>query len=354
MANSFGKNFRITTAGESHGKAYTVIIEGCPPGIDLETNDFLFQMSRRAPGQSEFTTSRVEADQVEILSGVFENKTTGAPIALLIKNEQQKSSDYEAIKDLYRPGHADYVYDQKYGHRDYRGGGRASARETVTRVAASVVAEKIIAPLQLQFFAYTKSVSTIELNLSSEEELKLTHQKIDASPIRCPDPVVSEKMQAAILKAKAEGDSLGGVCRLLIYNLPVGLGEPVFDKLKSLLAHALFSLPAVTGVEFGIGFKGSSLPGSQYHDQMMMENGKVEFLSNNHGGILGGLSSGNPVEINIAIKPPSSIARAQNYLSKTGEIKNLSLQGRHDPCLLARFCPVAEAMAKIVIADLIQ
>jgi chorismate synthase len=359
--NSFGQSFRITTAGESHGPGNLVIIDGCPPGLDLGVDDLRPDLARRRPGQSRITTQRDEADEPEILSGVFEGQTTGTPIAILIRNTDQRSRDYADIADKYRPGHADFTYDAKYGFRDYRGGGRASARETVARVAAGAVAKQVIArAFGGRVVAYTKQVGDLVADVPDPARVSLEQVETlpDGSPnlVRCPDPERAQEMVALIERVRKEQDSVGGVAEIVASSIPAGLGEPVFDKLKAELARALFSLPAVVGVEYGVGFGAARLRGSENNDPFetasdISQLAPVRTRSNRHGGMLGGISSGMPIVLRAAIKPTSSLPRVQETVTHTGEPTTILTRGRHDPCLVPRFIPIAEAMVAIVLAD---
>lgn len=355
--NSFGQAFRITTAGESHGPGNVVIIDGVPPGIPLTVDDLLVDLNRRRPGQSHITTQRDEADLPEILSGVFEGRTTGTSLAILIRNTDQRSKDYGDIKDLYRPGHADYSFDAKYGFRDYRGGGRSSARETTARVAAGAVAKKLIAQaFGGSVLGYVTQVGDIKAQISSPESLILQQieQRSDGTPniIRCPDIAAADRMIALIEDVRKTGDSIGGVAEIVATNVPAGLGEPVFDKIKADLAKALFSLPAVLGVEYGIGFGCATMKGSEHNDIFTSENsGGIITRTNRHGGMLGGISTGMPILLRAAVKPTSSLPIEQETVTRSGEAATIRTKGRHDPCLLPRFIPMAEAMVAIVIAD---
>jgi chorismate synthase len=358
--NSFGKSFRITTAGESHGAGNVVIIDGCPPGIEISEADLLVDLNRRKPGQSAVTTQRREDDTPEILSGVFGGKTTGTSIAILVRNADQRSRDYDDIKDLYRPGHADFTYDKKYGARDYRGGGRSSARETVARVAAGVVAKQLI---QQDFggrvVAYTKQIGTLVANVPAPEAVTL--QAVEQLPngeaniVRCPDHAIVPEMVALIDAMRRDIDSIGGVAEIVATGVPAGLGEPVFDKLKADLGKALFSLPAVLGVEYGAGFAVATARGSENNDLFVTEGepspANITTQTNRHGGMLGGISSGLPIILRAAIKPTSSLARPQSTVRRDGSAATMRTLGRHDPCLLPRFAPMGEAMVAIVIAD---
>jgi chorismate synthase len=348
--NSFGEVFRITTAGESHGPGNVVIIDGVPAGIELAEEDFFPDLDRRRPGQSKITTQRKESDRPEILSGVFEGRTTGTALAVLVRNEDQRSRDYEDIKDKYRPGHADYTFDQKYGFRDYRGGGRSSARETVARVAGGVVAKKILAKVGIQVIGYVKQVGDIVANVP--EPSRVTLEQVEANIVRCPDPVAAEQMIALIDKIRMDQDSIGGVSELVASGVPAGLGEPVFDKLKADLAKGMMSLPAVLGFEYGAGFAAARARGSENNDPFVAApGGGITTDGNRHGGMLGGISSGLPIVCRAAIKPTSSLSRVQPTVTSAGEPTEIRTRGRHDPCLLPRFVPMGEAMMAIVLAD---
>ncbi|HWA77105.1 MAG TPA: chorismate synthase [Polyangiaceae bacterium] len=355
--NSFGQAFRITTAGESHGPGNVVVIDGCPPGIALSVEDLRVDLDRRRPGQSAIVTQRKESDEPEILSGVFEGRTTGTSIAILVRNQDQKSRDYDDIKDKYRPGHADHSYDAKYGFRDYRGGGRSSARETVSRVAAGVVAKKLLAAaFGARIVGYVRQVGGIIANIPDPGAVTLeqVEQLPDGSPniVRCPDPARANEMVELIEAMRKDQDSIGGVSELVATGIPAGLGEPVFDKLKADLAKALFSLPAVMGVEYGIGFGCATLRGSENNDLFSRgTEGAVQTNSNRHGGMLGGISSGMPIIVRAAIKPTSSLPREQATITRQGEDTTIRTRGRHDPCLLPRFVPIGEAMVALVLAD---
>lgn len=342
--NSIGAIFRVTTWGESHGEAVGAVIDGCPAGLELSPDDFEADMARRRPGQSLATTARAELDKVLILSGTFNGKTTGAPISLMIKNLDVDSSPYEPIKDIFRPGHADYTYLAKYGLRDHRGGGRASARETAARVAAGVVAKKILASAGISVLGFTKRLGGISAAAYDPEE-------IEKNPVRCPDATAAREMMAKIEEAKLRGESLGGVVEVVARGVPPGLGEPVFDKLDADIAKALVSIGAVKGVEFGAGFASADMPGSQCNDQMASKGGEIIWLSNNAGGILGGITSGQEIVVSLAVKPTSSISRPQRTVDTSGRERTIELAGRHDPAICPRIVPVAEAMVAIVLAD---
>ena len=348
--NTFGQLFRITTAGESHGPGNVVIIDGVPPGIALSVDDLRPDLDRRRPGQSKITTQRKEADEPEILSGVFEGKTTGTSIAILIRNEDQRSRDYADIKDKYRPGHADYTFDAKYGFRDYRGGGRSSARETNVRVAAGAVAKKLLREFYgVNVVGYVKQVGHIAADIPRPESVTL--EQVEANIVRCPDAKAAEQMIALIEQVRAEQDSVGGVSEIVATGVPAGWGEPVFDKLKADLGKAMFTLPAVLGVEYGAGFGVAAARGSQNNDLFTTLDGRITTKSNRHGGMLGGISSGLPIVVRCAIKPTSSIPQEQETVTSKGEPTTISTKGRHDPCLLPRFVPMGEAMMAITLAD---
>jgi chorismate synthase len=358
--NSFGQVFRITTAGESHGPGNVVIIDGCPPGIPLAVEDLAQDLARRRPGQSHIVTQRNEGDQAEILSGVFEGKTTGTSIAILVRNEDQKSRDYDEIKDKYRPVHADFTFDAKYGLRDYRGGGRSSARETVVRVAAGAVAKKVIAEaFGGRVVGYVKQIGDIVASIDDPEAVTL--ERVETMPdggpniVRCPDAACVPRMIELIESLRKEQDSIGGVGEVVASGVPAGLGEPVFDKLKADLGKALFSLPAVLGVEYGIGFGAATLRGSENNDAFYTatRDGKkrVATRSNRHGGMLGGISSGMPIVVRAVVKPTSSLPREQETVTTSLDPTTIRTRGRHDPCLLPRFIPMAEAMVALVLAD---
>lgn len=353
--NSFGQAFRITTAGESHGPGNVVIVDGCPPGIELSVDDLIVDLDRRKPGQSKIVTQRKESDTPEILAGVFEGRTTGTSIAILVRNEDQRSRDYSDIADLYRPGHADYTFDAKYGTRDYRGGGRSSARETVARVAAGVIAKKIIArAFGGEVLGYVVQVGDLVASVDPDTvTLDAVEQLPDGSPniTRCPDAAVSAKMVELIQAVRKDQDSIGGVAEIVARNVPAGLGEPAFGKLKADLGAALFSLPAVLGVEYGIGFRAATLRGSENNDTFVREGDQTRTRTNRHGGMLGGISSGMPIVLRAVVKPTSSLSREQETVRRDGQAATIATRGRHDPCLLPRFVPMAEAMVAIVLAD---
>ncbi len=348
--NTFGQLFRITTAGESHGPGNVVIIDGLPPGLELSEDDLLADLARRRPGQSRITTQRREADAARILSGVFDGKTTGTPVAILIENRDQRPRDYREIAEKYRPGHADYTFDAKYGFRDYRGGGRASARETNVRVAAGAVAKKLLAARYgVRVVGYVVQVGEVRAPVA--DPAAVTLEQVEASIVRCPDPQAAERMIELIERVRSERDSVGGCAELVATGVPAGWGDPVFDKLKADLGKAFFSLPAVLGVEYGAGFAVAGERGSDNNDPFVVEDGAVRTRGNRHGGILGGISSGMPIVMRCAVKPTSSIPRPQETVTRDLEPATIAVKGRHDPCLLPRFVPMAEAMMAVVLAD---
>ncbi|TDJ52748.1 MAG: chorismate synthase [Nitrospina sp.] len=342
--NSFGQLFRITTWGESHGKGIGVVIDGCPAGLPLNEKDIQKELERRRTGQSKVTTTRREPDKIRIMSGVFAGKTTGTPISLLVENEDADSSKYDLIKDLYRPGHADFTYDMKYGFRDHRGGGRSSARETVGRVAAGAIAKKILAKHKVKVFAYTKQIGDLVAK-------KMDYSEIEKNIVRCPDKKIAEKMVSAILRVRKQGDSLGGIIEVVAQGVPAGWGEPVFDRLDADLAKALMCLPAVKGVEVGIGFEAARLKGSQCNDIFISKGKKIITKTNNAGGILGGISNGNDIVLRMVVKPTSSINRVQDTVTTTGKKAKIRVEGRHDPCVAPRAVPMAETMVALVLVD---
>lgn len=343
--NSFGNLFRITTWGESHGSALGVIIDGCPAGLGISEDDIQHELDRRRPGQSRITTQRKEPDKVEILSGVFEGKTLGTPISLMIQNADVISKSYEDIKDTYRPGHADFTYETKYGIRDYRGGGRSSARETVGRVAAAAIAKKLLGVHGIKTFGYVKQVGDIvALNIDLDE--------IENNPVRCPDPEVAKEMIELIEDVRREGDSIGGLVEVVSKGVPAGLGSPVFNKMEADLARALMSIGGIRGFEVGLGFEAARRKGSEVNDLMYKDDtGKLRFKTNNAGGLLGGITTGEDLIVRIAIKPTSSIPKVQKTVDKFGDEKDLVVKGRHDPCLCPRAVPIAEAMVNLVLVD---
>ena len=339
--NTFGQLFRVTTFGESHGPALGAIVDGCPPGLELSEADLQGDLDRRKPGQSKYTTQRREDDVVRILSGVFEGKTTGTPIGLVIENQDQRSRDYSAIKDVYRPSHADYTYSKKYGIRDYRGGGRASARETSMRVAAAGIAKKYLKEnFETSIYGYLAQIGSLKAQQFDIEQ-------IAKNPFFCPDETLVPQIEDLIDELRSDGDSIGARIGLLVNNVPVGLGEPVFSKLDADLASAVMGINAVKGVEFGLGFGVVERRGSENRDEMD-ESG---FLSNNAGGMLGGISSGQSISLSVAIKPTSSIAKSGTTQNTEGEATTVSTTGRHDPCVGIRAAPIVEAMVALVLMD---
>jgi chorismate synthase len=347
--NSFGELFRITTAGVSHGPGYLCIVDGCPPGLELSVDDLLPDLRRRRPGQSTITTQRDEPDSPEIWSGVFEGKTDGTPIGILVRNNDQRPHDYSEIKDKFRPGHADFTFEKKFGVRDYRGGGRSSARETVCRVAGGAIAKKLLAEQGVQIVGYVKQVGDVIAEV--DDPSSITLEQVESNAVRCPDAVAAPKMVALIEECRKQQDSIGGVCELVATGVPPGWGEPVFDKLKADLAKGLLSLPAVMGFEFGAGFNVATKRGSENNDAFVNKSGDVGTSTNRHGGMLGGISSGEPIVCRVALKPTSSIPKPQQTVTKAGEATEIAVKGRHDPCLLPRFVPMGEAMMALVLVD---
>lgn len=338
--NSFGRIFRITTFGESHGKAVGVVIDGCPSKIPLSEADIQRELDRRKPGQSELTTPRNEDDEVEILSGVFDGMTTGTPICMVVYNKNQKSKDYDAVKNLFRPGHADYTYQMKYGIRDYRGGGRSSSRETIGRVCAGALAKKILSKYNIEIYGFVKQVGIVKGE-------KVVRDFIEKNPVRMADPDRYRDAYDLILSVKHKGDSVGALVEVIVSGLPVGLGEPVFDRLNADIAKAIMSIPAVKGIEFGAGFSVVESFGSENNDEIT----PYGFLSNNAGGTLGGISSGQDIVFRFAVKPPSSILIEKNTIDLMGNPKKIVTEGRHDPCVAPRVVPIAESMTALVLVD---
>ncbi|MGJ8666036.1 MAG: chorismate synthase [Patiriisocius sp.] len=341
--NTFGSLFKVTTFGESHGEALGGIIDGCPAGLDLDFDAIETEMQRRKPGQSKIVTQRKEPDAVKFLSGIFEGKTTGTPIGFVIENTNQKSKDYSHIKDTYRPSHADYTYDKKYGVRDYRGGGRSSARETASRVAAGAIAKQLLSNIKIN--AFVSSVGDIFIDKPYQE---LDFSKIESNDIRCPDEATAKKMITRINKIKKQGDTVGGTITCVLQNVPVGLGEPVFDKLHAQLGKAMLSINAVKGFEFGSGFCGARMKGSEHND-LFNEDGTTR--SNLSGGIQGGISNGMDIYFRVAFKPVATIMQKQETINSKGEMTEMQGKGRHDPCVVPRAVPIVEAMAALVLAD---
>lgn len=350
MASSFGHLFRVTTFGESHGGAVGVVVDGCPPRLPLDVAEIQRDLDRRRPGQSAITTPRDEPDRAEILSGVFEGRTLGTPIAVVVRNTDARPSAYADFKNTYRPSHADFTYEAKYGIRNWQGGGRASARETVGRVAAGAIARKLLAvTARIEVLAYVRRVHDIEATVAPA---RVAVAEIEANIVRCPDTAVAGQMIARIDAARRAGDSLGGVVECVCRNVPPGLGEPVFDKLEADLARAMLSLPASKGFEIGSGFAGTLLTGSQHNDPFTTDaSGRVRTVSNRSGGVQGGISNGEDVIFRVAFKPTATIAQAQQTIDRTGQPVTLEARGRHDPCVLPRAVPMVEAMACLVLAD---
>lgn len=347
--NSFGRIFRVSTWGESHGDALGVVVDGCPPELELSEADIQCELDRRKPGVSEITTERKEADEVKILSGIFEGKTLGTPISMLVWNKDVDSSPYEPLKHIARPGQADLTYQLKYGIRDYRGGGRASGRETVARVAAGAIAKKILASHAIQILGHVVEVGGIRArNVRVEEIMK----NAESNAVRCADLEAARRMETLITEVKEEGDSVGGIVEVIALGVPAGLGEPVFDKLDAELSKALMSIGAVKGVEIGAGFEAARMTGSEMNDELYLKEGMIRTRTNNAGGILGGISTGEPIICRIAVKPTSSISKPQRSidLEKMEEVE-IRIKGRHDPCICPRIVPVAEAMVALVLVD---
>lgn len=345
MGSTFGRLFRITTWGESHGPALGVVVDGCPAGLELSEEIIQRDLDRRRVGQSEVTSPRQERDRVTILSGVFEGKTTGAPISLITYNADADSSKYEPLRDVFRPGHADYTYWVKYGHRDHRGGGRSSARETWGRVAAGAIARQLLRTVAgVEVYGFVRELAGITIETFDREE-------IDRNPVRCPDPVAAQKMVAAILEAKEQKTSVGGIVEVRAVNVPPGLGEPTMDKLDALIGYAMLSIPAVKGVEIGDGFAAARLYGHEHNDPFVMEDGRIRTLTNHAGGMLGGISTGEEIIVRLAVKPTSSIGRPQQTVDIHGNERTIIVEGRHDPSICPRVVPVAEAMLLLVLAD---
>lgn len=348
--NTFGQVFSITTFGESHGGAVGVVIDGCPSGVPLSEADIQPDLDRRKPGQSDITTPRQEKDTIRILSGVFQGMTTGTPILLLANNEDARPQDYQHMLGVFRPSHADYTYIRKYGHRDWRGSGRASARETLARVAAGAVAKKFLGMhSKVSVLSYVEQVGDI---VAAIEPNSVTFEQIEANEVRCPDPKAALEMIKLIQSVQAEGDSIGGVIRGVIKNVPPGLGEPVFHKFNADLGAAMLGINAVKGFEIGSGFKGATMRGSEHNDPLLVdERGAAKFTSNNAGGTLGGITSGQDIIFRVAFKPVSTIGRTQQTINQKGESVELTAHGRHDPCVLPRAVPIVDAMCWLVILD---
>lgn len=350
MGSSFGTLFRISTFGESHGTAVGVVVDGCPPRLPLAVEEIQRELDRRRPGQSRITTQRQEADVVEILSGVHDGQTLGTPIAMMVRNQDQRGGDYDEMKSKYRPSHADYTYQAKFGVRAWQGGGRASARETIGRVAAGAVARKVLQALApgLDIVAYVKQVQALEAAVDPDT---VTNDAVEANIIRCPEAAMAEKMIALVDGARKAGDSLGGVVEAVARGVPAGWGDPVFDKLDADLAKAMLSLPAAKGFEIGSGFAGTQLTGIQHNDPFYNAGGTVRTRTNHSGGVQGGISNGEPILVRVAFKPTATILREQETVDVDGNQTTIKARGRHDPCVLPRAVPIVEAMIALVLAD---
>lgn len=348
--NTFGQLFKVTTFGESHGGCVGCVVDGCPPGLEITEKEIQKDLDRRKPGQSAITSPRKEQDEIQILSGIFNGKTTGTPILLLANNKDMRPEDYDVLGNLYRPGHADFTFEKKYGIRDPRGSGRASARETLARVAAGAIAKKYLQEkLGIKFLSYVEQVGNIKTDMDFNS---VTLEKIESNIARCPDPIIGEQMIKLIEKVRDEGDSIGGVIRGVIKNVPIGLGEPVFDKIPADLAKAMISINATKGFEFGSGFDGVKLKGSQHNDEFFVDNnGNVQTKTNFAGGTLGGITNGQAIYFRVAFKPVSTIKKKQQTINKQKDSLELQAAGRHDPCVLPRAVPIVDAMAALVIMD---
>jgi len=348
MSNTYGNFFKITTFGESHGKAIGVILDGCPAGLEIDEDFIQNELGRRRPGQSKITTQRKECDHFKLLSGVFENKTTGTPIMMLIENQDARSKDYSHIAEKYRPSHADYTYDQKYGNRDYRGGGRSSARETASRVAAGAVAKLFLQKSKISCRAFVSQVGNLKLTKSYKE---LDLDNTDGNIVRCPDPTTAEKMITYIDQVRKDRDTVGGVITGIIKGVPPGIGQPVFDKLHAELGKAMLSINAVKGFEYGSGFAGVEMRGSEHNDLFVKEGDEIHTKTNYSGGIQGGISNGEDIYFRVAFKPIATLMRDQKSIDTAGDETTVKGKGRHDPCVVPRAVPIVEAMAALVIAD---
>ena len=349
MSNSYGKIFRITTFGESHGQSVGVVVDGCPAGLEITREEIQYELDRRRPGQSNITTQRKEEDEIIILSGMYENKTTGTPIAMMVNNKNQAGKDYSHLEHAFRPSHADYTYTAKYGLRDHRGGGRSSARETLARVAAGAIANKYLKQQGIQIASYVSTVGSITVNESYE---KLDLSLIDSNKIRCPEPIVAEEMIRLVEETRKNRDTIGGIITCVIKGVPVGLGEPAFDKLHAELGKAMLSINAVKGFEYGSGFEGTRLYGSQHNDEFYTdESGQIKTRTNHSGGIQGGISNGQDIYFRVAFKPVATILQPQTSINDLGETITLEGKGRHDPCVLPRAVPIVDAMTALVMID---
>ena len=349
MGDSLGQLFRITTWGESHGGGVGVVVDGCPSGLDLSEKDIQFELDRRRPGQSKITTQRKESDEAKILSGVFEGYTTGTAISIMVSNEDARPNAYEHLRDVYRPSHADYSYEKKFGLRDWKGGGRSSARETIARVAAGAIAKKLLLYWgNIQTIAWVEQIHEIK---SKVDKNSINFEKVESSIVRCPDSKASDAMVKLILKVRKSGDSVGGIIRAVVRNVPAGLGEPVFDKLTADLSKALISLPATRGIDFGFGFDAVNLKGSEHNDAFIIKDENIRTDTNRSGGIQGGISNGEEIDLRVAFKPTATINFEQDTVNKAGETVKLRAKGRHDPCVLPRAVPMVEAMINLVLVD---
>lgn len=351
MGNVHGRLLRVSTFGESHGPAVGCVIDGLPSGLRVDLEAIQRDLDRRRPGQNKLTTQRKEADAVEILSGTFQGFTTGTPLCMVVRNTDQRSGDYSEMASFYRPSHADRAYDLKYGFRDHRGGGRSSVRESIARVAAGALAKQILSDVAgTRILGWVQSVEKVDASVEHPESVTL--EQVESSLVRCPDPAASAAMEEAILRARGDGDSVGGVVRLWIEKPPVGVGEPVFDRVEAELAKAMLSIPASKGFEFGSGFAGSRLRGSVHNDPLVVEDGIVRQTKNDSGGLQGGIAVGEPIDCRVAFKPTATIASEQQTVDRAGNPGILAARGRHDPCVVARAVPIVEAMAALVLADL--
>ncbi len=354
MGSSLGRIFRVTTFGESHGEGLGCVIENCPAGVVLSTAEIQYELNRRKPGQSKVTTPRKESDEVNIVSGIFEGRTIGSPIMMLVYNKNVHSKDYEDFKDTFRPSHADYTYQMKYGYRSFLGGGRASARTTIGVVAAGALAKKILKEkAKIDLCGYVSQVENESLSqdFALPSSLELLKKEIEKNPIRCPDQFLAKKIETRIQKIRQEGDSLGGIIELIIENVPAGLGDPTFDRLDALLAHVMLSIPATKGVDIGSGFQGVSMKGSEHNDIFFNDAGTIKTKTNFSGGIQGGISNGEPIRLRIAFKPTATVSKEQKTVKQDGSDTLLKVKGRHDPCVLPRAVPIVEALAALTLAD---
>jgi len=350
MGNTFGHLFRVTTFGESHGGGVGVVVDGCPPRLKISTEEIQFELDRRRPGQSKITTPRKEADRCEILSGIFEGQTTGTPISILVRNQDQRSQDYDEMAVKYRPSHADATYDAKYGIRNYQGGGRSSARETIGRVAAGAIAKAILRQVAgVEIIGYVKRIKDLEGAINPET---VSLEQVESNIVRCPDGEAAERMIELVERFRDQGDSLGGVVECVARHVPKGLGMPVFDKLEADLAKAVMSLPATKGFEIGSGFAGTLMAGSEHNDEFYTDDrGNIRTVTNRSGGVQGGISNGEMIQIRVAFKPTATIRKEQKTVTRTGEEVTLAAKGRHDPCVLPRAVPMVEAMVALVLCD---